>query len=1284
MLLKRKRPSRVGLGHVVQFLLLVLVFLSPGILWGDLFVSHWVHTGTHPEYENGRGIAIQCVYCHPPHGRPPESPYDRCVDCHSPDGVYDGIRSVPVTGSVGARDNWWGIGRDPDQDQSAIYDEQGDLRPGKEKWCAGCHDDGGCFTINQDVRREGQTTVLTAPNVCGLTITEGDCSSDLSIAASNVANAGQLIDNDSGTGTNPGYVLFDLGRPCRLTHVRILADSGSDPGNPVTSKWRLYAGDSPAGAAEDGWGTRILFGQSRISADPCWEIGTLSGVQWYATQLDRFIDARYIKLTKVSPWPLPGQVLREFKCEANLVFGYYESGHKMPCTKCHDTQKKHIDREHRTYLAHEYSSTDPSNYENGYRLRHVQVEGIDIRPLKVPRLGNVSDYRTNNDFAFCFSCHDRNKIFGLPPNSGTCEQQCFSCHEWSKRLGGETNFSDPTRLERSPALDPNLHALHAADNYRGQYAFLSWDSDWDGTPDSRLSCPDCHNVHGSPSPAKIRHGELISTPGTFDKVPALNFHYLDAFGNPILELMTSTAGQTQFYGPGRGSIARNGVCVMCHHDYVLYERTPQEIPAPLAPESLTFCRGLNIFSPSMELPGYDSHRLLKDLGSGYASSIQWQDPDSGRIQSTYWFWGMPSGNKFAIECGGVYYVHMLQDRTITVEGTYSFFPGFLHTLSTGTENDPANKTRLKAGIAADDTLDDQHKHLILQYIDDYYSGIHPNEQEAILVRDNLNRDTSGDYTWYGGEHLHNPAGGCVEFKTAVAPNYTAMSREVNVSDVLVQADYSILNSYSVYGCMCLFARVTPRTNPGSQDAYLAILGHNGGHTEWNGIWKSVDGEWTKIASVDAGLPLPPLNTWHTIGLSVIDETITLYLDGKVYASVIDGSIKGSGEVSVQPAYADVLIDNLLISTCSFAEMMEANAPGWTADGLWHLTGRNRSSGSYSFWYGKEDTGTYDTGSTNSGSLLSPNIDLRNTGSVLLNFQTRWAHESYASGDYDSMDVEIYFRGKWHRLWHRDCNEGPASADWHKEMIDLTPYVGEIVNVRFMFNTMDGAYNRYEGWFVDDIRIEPSTGGIACWHLDPGSGPDRSDLGLYGNHYQFQGTAAEWVTDCKVGEYGFELKKSGYLNCGRKAVLSEPLDQITLMGWFKPYSTGNGGYNCLIAKDSYHGYQLKTSSGRKAYTSLWINGARKDLLGATTFSLNEWHHFAATYDGSVIKVYLDGKPDGSLAVTGKIDETRAYDLLIGAAYATTTSYMADGVIDGAAIFNRALTDSEIKAAYEAGK
>jgi hypothetical protein len=64
----------------------------------------------------------------------------------------------------------------------------------------------------------------------------------------------------------------------------------------------------------------------------------------------------------------------------------------------------------------------------------------------------------------------------------------------------------------------------------------------------------------------------------------------------------------------------------------------------------------------------------------------------------------------------------------------------------------------------------------------------------------------------------------------------------------------------------------------------------------------------------------------------------------------------------------------------FSEDFENPAAGWQYDSLWHLTTGSsvvpcRHSGSSAAGYFDERTGTYETGSANSGSLTSPGITL---------------------------------------------------------------------------------------------------------------------------------------------------------------------------------------------------------------------------------------------------------------------------------------------------------------------
>jgi len=215
----------------------------------------------------------------------------------------------------------------------------------------------------------------------------------------------------------------------------------------------------------------------------------------------------------------------------NATYGFNVSGHgklgiDSTCVDCHDASYKHADHKSRTYQA------DLDNYLNGYRL---------LTGMHVPRFQSYGP----EDFQLCMSCHNYDKVFG----------------ELS-------NFRNETTLKL-------LHDYHLGDLFQVIYA---WDSDWDDEIDSAMSCPACHNVHGSPSPAMARHGELISTPGTTDKVPALDLRwYLE---DNVTE--TSVFPESRYGGllcGIIGDLSYNHVCYGCHETGRLkYYREPTGVP----------------------------------------------------------------------------------------------------------------------------------------------------------------------------------------------------------------------------------------------------------------------------------------------------------------------------------------------------------------------------------------------------------------------------------------------------------------------------------------------------------------------------------------------------------------------------------------------------------------------------------------------------------------------------------------------------------------------------------
>ena len=273
-------------------------------------------------------------------------------------------------------------------------------------------------------------------------------------------------------------------------------------------------------------------------------------------------------------------------------WGFYKTGHGLPsskvypasgvkgagrgCLDCHDAQIPHIDGDARTYSADgTYLTWDPSSagYQNGYRLKNVDAGYSGKFPMHIPRTGHVypPGFRESQEFALCFSCHDGSRLFnGGDPATGQ---------------DAGTNYRNVVS-----GVWRSLHDLHT-DGRNGPLGpeTPQYDSDFDGIADSRISCPACHNVHGSPSPAMVRHGELISTPGTTDKVPALDFQYGPEGRYPLLG--DSDGGTTRFIAGGSGTVAKNGVCNMCHNDQTTYSRPPVAGTPPTAPSNLTPVNG---------------------------------------------------------------------------------------------------------------------------------------------------------------------------------------------------------------------------------------------------------------------------------------------------------------------------------------------------------------------------------------------------------------------------------------------------------------------------------------------------------------------------------------------------------------------------------------------------------------------------------------------------------------------------------------------------------------------
>jgi len=97
--------------------------------------------------------------------------------------------------------------------------------------------------------------------------------------------------------------------------------------------------------------------------------------------------------------------------------------------------------------------------------------------------------------------------------------------------------------------------------------------------------------------------------------------------------------------------------------------------------------------------------------------------------------------------------------------------------------------------------------------------------------------------------------------------------------------------------------------------------------------------------------------------------------------------------------------------------------------------------------------------------------------------------------------------------------------------------------------------------------------------------------------------------------------------------------------------------------------------------IWVqaDGTWREATGVKLISTKEWHHIAGVADGKLVKAYLDGELDGIASYDGTCNVT-ATD--IGISCKTRGVFCGfNGIIDEAAIWNRPLSDQEVKQAMQ---
>jgi hypothetical protein len=193
-------------------------------------------------------------------------------------------------------------------------------------------------------------------------------------------------------------------------------------------------------------------------------------------------------------------------------------------------------------------------------------------------------------------------------------------------------------------------------------------------------------------------------------------------------------------------------------------------------------------------------------------------------------------------------------------------------------------------------------------------------------------------------------------------------------------------------------------------------------------------------------------------------------------------------------------------------------------------------------------------------------------------------------------------------------------------------------------------------------------------FDEGSGDTVADLSGKANNGTIYG--AKWV-EGQVNQ-ALEFNGGSYVEIPHSESLS-PTESITVMAWVF-VDPGSSGELMIVSKGRWAAndlpYELSTTPGGTIYWQFYDDAGR-DSCSPSAPPVNEWHHIAGTYDGSVFKCYVDGELMEEFAYKGSLPQNKA-SVTIGKRSTADECYLV-GMIDEVAIFNRALSVAEVKEA-----
>ena len=216
--------------------------------------------------------------------------------------------------------------------------------------------------------------------------------------------------------------------------------------------------------------------------------------------------------------------------------------------------------------------------------------------------------------------------------------------------------------------------------------------------------------------------------------------------------------------------------------------------------------------------------------------------------------------------------------------------------------------------------------------------------------------------------------------------------------------------------------------------------------------------------------------------------------------------------------------------------------------------------------------------------------------------------------------------------------------------------------------------------------------LRCWNRDGARGDDSRpatfEMGLL-TESDWQGDwigldSGAWL-DYVAGRFGQSVRFDGASQTVRIPHYDglKPPSQITLSAWIKPSDELGAAWREIYRKEDGDARHLLALGKTGEITGVWLGlgiGGKYVEFGANAsleqLADGQWHLITGSYDGSFMRLYVDGREIGRQAANGSLSPGGKADAHIGS-YGGRTEFFPGG-IDDVRIYDRSLSAAEVRA------